>query len=438
MYGYDDMGQLISADHSETRPGSPIPDESFHYDDTGNRVSPSNPGYYSYDAANRLLKQGICSFTYDAAGNATSKACVGHMATDKKWEYAWDAWNRLSVVKYYEGINATRHKFTIAFGYDAFGRKVWRKKTVVGAQKPETEIYFQDGSDAMYTVKDNVVMERFLMGAGIDEPLAVYRTDGAYYFHADTLGSVAAITDEDGATRNLYAYESFGKHTRLCPSNTCIPNDSTYTAREWDDDLQLYNYRFRWQDPDTGKFNQEDPINSYRNNYFYVNNNPINYADPFGLEKKGTGQMGIAASGGNSGGGGTVAFGVIVDRNGGSGVFYTYGAGAQKSTTPTASVGIQLTVTNAKNSTDIGGLVTEAGGSGTFGALGGANVTVEFVAGSGYEGVAGTVGTGFGPAEGHVYVTETRVITTKTIKEKAVSYFTVMYSNFCSEVGMPK
>ena len=296
----------------------------------------------------------------------------------------------------------------------------------------------------MYTVKDNVVVERFLMGAGIDEPLAVYRLDGSYYFHTDTLGSVAAITDEDSETRNQYAYESFGKHLVSCPSHSfgksCIPNDSTYTAREWDDDLQLYNYRFRWQDPTTGTFNQEDPINSYRNNYFYVNNNPINYADPFGLEKKGTGQLGLAASGGNSGGGGTVAFGVIVDRNGGSGIFYTYGAGAQKSTTPTASLGIQLTVTNAKSSTDIGGLGTEAGGSGTIGSgpLAGVNVTGEFVKGSGYEGVAGTVGTGFGPAEGHVYVTKTRVITTKSIKEKAVSYFTVMYSNFCSEVGMPK
>ena len=282
MYGYDDMGQLISADHSETRPGSPIPDELFHYDVKGNRVSPAHPGSYSYDAANRLLKQGICSFTYDAAGNATSKACVGHMATDKKWEYTWDAWNRLSVVKYYEGVNATQHKFTIAFGYDAFGRKVWRKKTVVGAQKPETEIYFHDGSDAMYTVKDNVVVERFLMGAGIDEPLAVYRLDSSYYFHTDTLGSVAAITDEEGETRNLYAYESFGKHIRLCPSNTCIPNDSTYTAREWDDDLQLYNYRFRWQDPTTGRFTQED-FTFGLPDYKYTDNNPISYIDPSGL-----------------------------------------------------------------------------------------------------------------------------------------------------------
>ncbi|HOC94148.1 MAG TPA: hypothetical protein PKH33_17495 [bacterium] len=42
----------------------------------------------------------------------------------------------------------------------------------------------------MYTVKDNVVVERFLMGAGIDEPLAVYRLDGSYYFHTDTLDKV--------------------------------------------------------------------------------------------------------------------------------------------------------------------------------------------------------------------------------------------------------
>jgi len=69
----------------------------------------------------------------------------------------------------------------------------------------------------MYTVKDNVVVERFLMGAGIDEPLAVYRLDGSYYFHTDLLGSVTAITDDDGETRNQYAYESFGKHSDKIP-----------------------------------------------------------------------------------------------------------------------------------------------------------------------------------------------------------------------------
>jgi len=134
-----------------------------------------------------------------------------------------------------------------------------------------------------------MVVERFLMGAGIDEPLAVYRLDGSYYFHTDTLGSVAAITDEDGETRNLYAYESFGKHSVSCPSHSfgksCIPNASTYTAREWDDDLQLYNYRFRWQDPTTGRFIQEDPYYINDNKYIYVSNSPMIYTDSLGLNK---------------------------------------------------------------------------------------------------------------------------------------------------------
>jgi len=132
----------------------------------------------------------------------------------------------------------------------------------------------------MYTVKDNVVVERFLMGAGIDEPLAVYRLDGSYYFHTDTLGSVAAITDEDGATRNLYAYESFGK--MIDNTTVTILNRYTFTSQEWDSDLNMYYYDARWYDPSTGRFISED-IYTGINKYSYVENSPINYIDPFGM-----------------------------------------------------------------------------------------------------------------------------------------------------------
>ena len=50
--------------------------------------------------------------------------------------------------------------------------------------------------------------------------------------------------------------------------------------------MNLYQYRARAYDPETGRFNQEDPIWFEANDlnvYRYVFNNPSNYTDPTGL-----------------------------------------------------------------------------------------------------------------------------------------------------------
>jgi len=59
-------------------------------------------------------------------------------------------------------------------------------------------------------------------------------------------------------------------------------NRYTYTAREWDEDVQMYYFRARWYDPEIARFTQEDPIYS-SNLYAYVGNSPVKHIDPLGL-----------------------------------------------------------------------------------------------------------------------------------------------------------
>jgi RHS repeat-associated protein len=116
-------------------------------------------------------------------------------------------------------------------------------------------------------------------------------------FHADGLGSIAALTDESGATVQTYAYEAFGSiRTRTCTDL----NRVTFTAREaLGDSLELYYYRNRVLDPTTGRFTSEDPLGFVDgpNRYVYCADSPINYMDPNGLfwRELGRGLVGAGA-----------------------------------------------------------------------------------------------------------------------------------------------
>jgi RHS repeat-associated protein len=78
-----------------------------------------------------------------------------------------------------------------------------------------------------------------------------------------------------------YSYDSFGTAK---PSRAFV-NSYTYAGREWDKETGLHYYRARYYDPMEGRFIQKDPIGFKGgiNLYSYVQNNPLNYRDPFGF-----------------------------------------------------------------------------------------------------------------------------------------------------------
>ena len=150
---------------------------------------------------------------------------------------------------------------------------------------------------------------KYIHGLGIDEPLAVEQKGNAYYYHADGLGSIIALTDARQKVVQTYTYDSFGNMKQLGDK---VKQPYTYTAREWDGEIKLYYNRARYRDPYTGIFTTKDPIlhpanglfakrkscgtssfdatfGSYLlepiklNPYVYADGNPINKTDPMGL-----------------------------------------------------------------------------------------------------------------------------------------------------------
>ena len=133
----------------------------------------------------------------------------------------------------------------------------------------------------------NEVVRAYVNGPGMDQPIERIGFIGGTprnrrVFHADGLGSIAALTDENGEPVQSYTYAAFGGVRAQTGSDL---NRITFTAREAiGDSLGFYYYRNRIIDPNTGRYIFEDPIGFVDgpNRYVYVGNNPISFVDPHG------------------------------------------------------------------------------------------------------------------------------------------------------------
>jgi RHS repeat-associated protein len=202
------------------------------------------------------------SYTYDPNGNLTSKT----EGTDN-WVYAWNAENQLITVEK-NGVEQAR------FAYDPLGRRV---EKVTGGLATS---YAHDAEDILREVKGATTL-RYVHGPRIDEPISVEAGPTSSYFHADGLTNVVATTDAVGVVASSRRYDPWGSIEAGASEL-----GYSFTGREWDPEIGLYYYRARYYDPGRGRFISEDPTgqNGGLNFYRYVEDNPVNFVDPFGLE----------------------------------------------------------------------------------------------------------------------------------------------------------
>ncbi|MDO8446578.1 MAG: RHS repeat-associated core domain-containing protein [Deltaproteobacteria bacterium] len=220
--------------------------EYFSYDPVGNRLTSDTSSAYTYNQANQLLTNGG-TYTYDKNGNLTAK-----IDGTTIYSYSYDYENRLTKVIKTESSATT----TSEYKYDPFGRRIEKKVTESGTTT--TTKYVYDNEDIILEYDgSNSTGNRYIHGPGIDEPLAVINGKNTYYYHADALGSIVALTDSAGKTQQTYEYDSFGN---LKDQKNKVKQPYTYTGREWDKEAGLYFYRARYYDSVVGRFTSFDPI----------------------------------------------------------------------------------------------------------------------------------------------------------------------------------
>lgn len=256
------------------------------YDVAGNITSKQSVGSYEYDSARphaltALARSGGGSetFSYDANGNLTSGA--GKSIT-------WTSYNYPSSVSH--------NGNTVTFTYGPNRQLI--KETGPGYSRLSVNSHFER------VIEDGVTTDKHYIRAG-GRVIAIHdrKSNGnhaTHYLHRDHLGSIDAITDEQGNVTARMSFDAFGRRRQAPDWNDGYPasvelaqiRDITtrgYTGHQMIDAVNLIHMGGRIYDPELGRFlspdpNIPDPLSTQGfNRYSYVYNNPLSYTDPSGF-----------------------------------------------------------------------------------------------------------------------------------------------------------
>jgi len=249
-YGYDPNGNITSILDSVNPPGSePL----------------ENPETYSYQQGTNKLTHIAgtppIDFGYDANANIT---------TENNWTYVYDLSNQL--IRVLDDANQVAE-----YTYNGVGQRI--KKVT----QTETRIFHYDHRGHLITETNQtgqMLAEYIYLG---DQFLAmIIPGELAYYFHNDHLGTPQVLTNDSQAIAWKAVYSPFGE---VAASIQTVENPFRFPGQYYDQETGLhYNY-FRYYIPQTGRYITPDPtgLEGGINLFAYVENNPSNNNDYFGL-----------------------------------------------------------------------------------------------------------------------------------------------------------
>ncbi|WKB55280.1 RHS repeat domain-containing protein [Eleftheria terrae] len=310
-YGYDTELRLVRSTTQAGMLGEES--ESYTLDAAGNRVAQgSQPGAWTYDANNRLLKRGdgACTdvgttcYDWDDAGNLVKKTSA--LGTTL---FAYDALNRLVEVKTGSGEIVAR------YGYDPQDRRLWKEQfrdqagRALAQAKRTYYLYADEGLIAEAVQAISLQADGSVAVAGSPSITTQYGpkpdsdfttgvlfvktlgSDGqpvVAYYHHDHLQTPIQATDKAGNVVWAAHYDAFGAASVITPAaapgRPTIESNLRLPGQYQDEETGLhYNFR-RYYDPQTGRYITEDPIGleGGPNLFLYANGNPMMLTDPTG------------------------------------------------------------------------------------------------------------------------------------------------------------
>lgn len=198
--------------------------------------------------ASLWLREAGYNFAHDKNGNLIDDGI-------KTYEYDYE--NRLT------GVMRKSHSTILGeYRYDALGRRINKYANEV------TIVYLYDGDLAIEERIGGLAEAQYVYGRWIDDVLTVDRGSHTYYYRANSLGSITALTDALGHAVERYAYDAYGKASIMdgvgnLLSNSAVGNPYLFTGRRLDEESGLYYCKERHYSSERGRFQQRDPMLSW-------------------------------------------------------------------------------------------------------------------------------------------------------------------------------
>ncbi|WP_333998851.1 RHS repeat-associated core domain-containing protein [Burkholderia cepacia] len=315
-YRYDPVGRLIEA-------ASPVAKELFAFDPASNIIDPGQPATIASRRSpvtpentlpaevpkvlgNLLKTYAGIHFEYDARGNPVRKRTP---AGDQ--EYEWDEFNRLQASRVAETSRQSRSRYF----YDALGRRIAKEvngeRTVFGwdGNMLAYESSAERGTHYIYEPATFIPLAQYVAEpvGGIatpewtstdryvpeDDPLQKVpeRRSNArlFYYHCDQIGTPQWLTDDYGDVVWEALYKAWGEAREVIAQASkaagIIPKNALrFQGQQVDEETGLAYNRYRYYDPQIGRFISRDPIGlAGGTNVFQYAPNPTQWTDPLGL-----------------------------------------------------------------------------------------------------------------------------------------------------------
>ncbi len=269
VFVYDPAERLISAQREKGV------SENFIFDDNDN-ITHFDRGdittTYKIESGDRLTHKDNIIFKYDEQGRLVEKReelLDGNVAI---WEYEWDAFDQLLSVSKPDG-DIWKYK------YDPFGRRLEKI-----APDGQSFGFIWNEDVVLHELKDSSVTSSWVFDPDSFIPLSKIEEEEIYSIICDHLGTPYEMIDRDGRVVWKIDYWAWGDIRKQKTGGIDCP--VRFQGQWHDKETGLHYNRFRYYDPETGRYISQDPIRLTGgfNLYAYVLD-PISFFDPFGLVK---------------------------------------------------------------------------------------------------------------------------------------------------------
>jgi RHS repeat-associated protein len=239
---------------------------------------------YDYNKVNQLLSSTnpVHNFIHDDSGNMTR----GYTPEGYPFTGTYDGENRLRSIEYMDGGGIVHRNENTYSGDDFLAQE---KKYENGSLVKDTRFVRDGFLPIQERDGSNSVVREYAwglgLGGGIGGLLGLKQDGQDYAYLYDGKGNVTTLVDGSQSVVAGYRYDTFGN---LMSKTGTVDQPYRFSTKVFDETTGLSYYGYRFYAPSLGRWLTRDPIGELGgiNLYGFMDNNPVNYTDPFGLRNE--------------------------------------------------------------------------------------------------------------------------------------------------------